>query len=101
MKRRALQVGQPNGTVQVYSGSCYAERPRAFVWRGRPYCVDRVVRQWRTPAGMCFVVLAHEQDEKTGKCMEDQAGKMDPMSWWTLMYDEVRDQWHIRHTTER
>ncbi len=96
-----MQRGQPKGTVQVYSGSCYAERPRAFVWQGRPYHVAEVARQWRTPAGMCFVVAAQELGGASGLTTEDQAGEAYPISWWMLMYDEARDHWYIRRTTRK
>ena len=45
-------------TVECYSGHTYAQEPRAFVWQGRRYVVQKVERAWRTPEGPHFRVIA-------------------------------------------
>jgi len=42
--------------AECYSGTTYAQEPRAFEWEGRRYEVARIVKRWRTPAGPGFRV---------------------------------------------
>jgi hypothetical protein len=43
-------------SVELYSGTVYAERPLACYWQGRRLEVSQVLRSWRTPAGPGFDV---------------------------------------------
>jgi len=63
--------------VECYSGHTYAQRPRAFTWRGRCYQVQAVERAWRTPQGPCFLVRTQEG------------------SGFELVYDEQKDAWFL------
>ena len=49
-------------SVEFYSGSMYAERPRAICWGEERFEVDRVIERWKTPEEMGFLV--HTVDEK-------------------------------------
>lgn len=42
--------------VECYSGSEYAEYPRAFDWQGQRLVVDEVLQRRRTPSGKTFRV---------------------------------------------
>jgi hypothetical protein len=44
--------------VECYAGHRYPERPLAFTWRGERLTVEQVEGQWRTPAGLSFLVRA-------------------------------------------
>lgn len=44
--------------VECYAGYRYPERPLAFTWQGERLAVEQVERQWRTPAGLSFLVRA-------------------------------------------
>ena len=44
--------------VECYSGSEYAEQPRAFTWEGQRLEVVEVLQRWRTPSGKSFRVVA-------------------------------------------
>ena len=48
--------------VEVYSGSTYAEEPRALVWQGQRYRVARIEQRWRTPEGPAFHVTTERGD---------------------------------------
>lgn len=63
--------------VECYSGYTYAQRPRAFTWRGQRYQVEAVERTWRTPQGLCFQVCTQEG------------------SMFELVYDEQKDAWFL------
>ncbi len=63
--------------VECYSGHTYAQRPRAFTWRGQRYQVEAVERTWRTPQGSCFLVRTQES------------------SVFELVYDEQKDAWFL------
>lgn len=63
--------------VECYSGHTYAQRPRAFTWRGQRYQVEAVERTWRTPQGLCFLVRTSE-----GSVFE-------------LVYNEHEDVWFL------
>ena len=69
--------------VECYSGHAYAERPVAFVWGGRRYQVERILKQWRSPRGPGFRVLA-----SGGVPFE-------------LTYDEIKDQWSLKEDPRR
>jgi hypothetical protein len=78
-------------TVQVecYSGYTYAQEPRAFVWRGERYEVQRIVKRWRTPAGPAFrVKVAQPKSQISTRSVQSQIpGLVD------LQYVEIEDQW--------
>lgn len=63
--------------VECYAGYAYPERPTAFVWQGKKRHIDRVLRQWYTPAGLAFRVLTTEGAQLT------------------LLYDQAQDSWHF------
>ncbi|MDY7040390.1 MAG: DUF6504 family protein [Chloroflexota bacterium] len=62
--------------VECYSGRTYAQRPRAFTWRGRRYRVREVERTWRTPQGLHFRVRADQLRAE-------------------LAYNETQDRWML------
>lgn len=64
--------------VNLYSGHTYAERPRAFRWRGEEVAVEEVLAAWREPAGPAFRLRT-------------------PRGTFTLAYDEAADCWWLRH----
>ncbi|MFQ5859533.1 MAG: hypothetical protein ACE5LU_28375 [Anaerolineae bacterium] len=84
---------QTDVTVEAYSGYRYGERPRAFTWQGRRYEVLSVERRWWTPRGVGFVVTTAGG---SGSPEPALGGESRPVEGWELMYDEVRDTWHIR-----
>ncbi|MCR4407394.1 MAG: DUF6504 family protein [Anaerolineae bacterium] len=63
--------------VECYSGHTYAQRPRAFTWRGQRYQVEAVERTWRTPQGLHFRVRTPED------------------SVFELVYNEHEDVWFL------
>lgn len=63
--------------VECYSGYTFAERPMAFVWEGRRYRVERVLRQWRSPDGSGFRVLTFDGAQ------------------FQLAYDKNQDRWFL------
>jgi len=73
-------------TVECYSGHTFAERPTAFVWQGRRYPIQRIVKQWRAPEGPGFRVLAADGAQ------------------FELVYHETQDEWSLgppHHTQEK
>ena len=64
--------------VECHSGYTYAERPTAFVWRGRRYQIAQILKQWRTPDGPAFQVMTPDD------------------SRFTLSYDESKDIWSLK-----
>ncbi len=46
--------------VRCYAGASYPERPVAFEWEGGWLDVIEVRRQFRTPAGLRFEVMAQD-----------------------------------------
>jgi hypothetical protein len=68
--------------VECYSGYAYAERPVAFVWQGRRYKVERVLKQWRAPEGPGFRVITHEGAQ------------------FELLYNESTQEWTCEHKGE-
>jgi hypothetical protein len=42
--------------VKCYSGYRAAERPTSFVWAGKSYAVESIIKQWRTPEERGFLV---------------------------------------------
>ena len=44
--------------IECYSGSEYAEYPRAFVWQAQRLVVVEILQRWRTPTGKNFRVVA-------------------------------------------
>ena len=65
--------------VECYSGHTYAQEPRAFVWQGRRYVVQKVERAWRTPEGLHFRVITVDKDR------------------YELAYNEQADAWSLIH----
>lgn len=63
--------------VECYSGSEYAEYPRAFDWQGRRLEVAQILHRWRTPPGKTFRVLAAD-------------GQV-----YDLGYDEMSQAWQV------
>ena len=47
---------QAGSQVECYSGSEYAEYPRAFDWQGQRLEVEEVLQRRRTPSGKAFRV---------------------------------------------
>jgi len=68
--------------VECYSGYTYAQEPRAVVWRGRRFEVDRIEQRWRTPEGPAFRVATV------------------PGAEFDLLYSEGADRWTIRPAYE-
>jgi hypothetical protein len=66
-------------TVECYSGHTYAQEPRAFIWHGRRYVVQKVERAWRTPEGPHFRVVTDDEDS------------------YELVYKEQADIWSLIH----
>jgi hypothetical protein len=64
--------------VSCYSGHTYAERPATFVWRGRRYVVQRILKQWHSPQGPGFHLVTVEGER------------------FTLTYHKARDQWFLQ-----
>jgi hypothetical protein len=69
--------------VECYSGYTFAERPTAFVWEGRRYLIEEVLKQWRSPEGPGFRVLTAEGTQ------------------FELTYDATQDQWSLRSPAPR
>ena len=63
--------------VECYSGYTFAERPTAFVWRGRRYQVERILKRWRSPQGAGFRVVT--------------AGG----AQFELIYSATQDEWSL------
>ncbi len=63
--------------VQTYSGGRLHERPRRFVWQGVWLEVAQVLKQWRTPEELVFLVASSE-------------GKP-----FLLRYAETVDRWRV------
>jgi len=42
--------------VEAYAGASYPERPTAVWWQGQRLDVTQVLRSWRTPDGLHFLV---------------------------------------------
>ena len=51
---------QAGSHVECYSGSEYAEYPRAFEWQAARLKVADVLQRRRTPSGKAFRVLADD-----------------------------------------
>ena len=49
--------------VEAYAGGSYPERPTAVWWQDQRLEVEQVVRSWRTPDGLHFLV----EIEKIGR----------------------------------
>lgn len=46
--------------VEAYAGASYPERPTAVWWQDQRLEVEQVVRSWRTPDGLHFLVEIEE-----------------------------------------
>lgn len=67
--------------VECYSGSRYAERPKAFYWEGSRLEVEAVDVEQRTPSGRFFRVRTWDKGV------------------YDLIYDEVRDDWQVKQVS--
>lgn len=63
--------------VECYSGVRFAERPSAFQFLGRRHVVEEVVKTWRSPSVLNFVVRT-----RSGGTFQ-------------LAYNEASDQWTV------
>jgi hypothetical protein len=63
--------------VSCYSGYTFAQEPRAILWEGRRYEVERVEQRWRTPDGPGFRVEV------------EQGMSFD------IQYHELEDRWSV------
>ncbi len=74
-----IENGRPDVVaVECYSGYAYAERPVTFVWRGRRYQIEQILKRWRSPEGPGFWVLASGDVR------------------FELIYSEANDEWALR-----
>ncbi len=62
--------------VKCYSGHTYAQRPEAFLWRGRWHQVQRVEMEWQEPGLRRFIVVT-EAGAEFHLCYDEQQG-----TWW-------------------
>jgi hypothetical protein len=53
-------LSEPLDPVECYSGSEYAERPRALYWQGERLEIAEIEESWLTPGGKRFRVRAGE-----------------------------------------
>jgi hypothetical protein len=68
--------------VECYSGSRYAERPRAFYYEDRRWQVVDVLRTEQHPGRRLFTVRTLEGD------------------LFNLIYDEAFDRWRIERSSQ-
>ncbi len=66
-----------SGRVECYSGSTYAQEPRALWWQGQRYEVARIIARWRALREVGFRV-------------ETESGQP-----FALPYDENQDRWEV------
>lgn len=45
-----------NNYVEAYAGGSHPETPRTVIWAGQRYAVQTVLKRWREPHGLGFVV---------------------------------------------
>jgi hypothetical protein len=64
--------------VECYSGHTFAQEPRAVIWEGHRYEVERVEQRWRTPEGPGFRVQVEEGIT------------------FDIRYYELEDRWSVR-----
>jgi hypothetical protein len=64
--------------VTCRSDFTYAQQPVALTWQGQPYEVIQVMDRWRSPTGLHFRVLSHDNRV------------------FMLTYHEAEDQWSIQ-----
>ncbi|UCH59926.1 MAG: hypothetical protein JSV61_00200 [Anaerolineales bacterium] len=72
-----MRENEVGGFVECYSGSVYAEHPTAFYWQGIHLQVQEVIRRWREPGKMFFLVRTAGDE------------------LFELTYDEQADLWLI------
>ena len=63
--------------VACRSDSLYPERPVAFYYEGKRWCVVKIITRWRSPGFRHFRVLVEEE------------------SVFELVYDETEDRWQV------
>lgn len=71
-----------NDTVTCYSGARFAERPRSFQYGGESMEVGEVVRMWREPEELIFVVRTPDR------------------RLFRLAYEEAIDRWHVEEMVD-
>ncbi len=64
--------------VETYSGQRLHERPQRFTWLGAWLEVRRVLRAWREPEHLCFIVTANDSQR------------------YLLKYFPRRDVWEVQ-----
>ena len=64
--------------VECYSGYTFAKRPTAFIWLGKRYQIERVLKQWRSPLGPCFQVVTSDGEQ------------------FEVIYNEPKDEWSAK-----
>ena len=70
-------TGLNNPIVKCYSGHTYAEEPRAFMWEGEEYMVEKIEKAWLEPGERHFRVWAGDN------------------KLFQLCYNETNDRWSI------
>ncbi|MCD6473021.1 hypothetical protein J7K55_07950 [Candidatus Aerophobetes bacterium] len=63
--------------VECYSGYKYADRPEAFVWKGKRYRIKNILKRWREEQGEFFIVEVEEGEK------------------YTISYNEKEDRWSL------
>jgi hypothetical protein len=53
----------PGDQVSYFSGYTYAQRPVSFTWNDRPYQVETVLGEWKTPDKKIFLVRTTSGEE--------------------------------------
>ena len=62
--------------VEAYSGYRYGQYPKVIIIDEKR-CDVEVIESYRTPEGVCFIVLVDDKKMK-------------------LFYDELKDEWHLK-----
>jgi hypothetical protein len=70
-----------SGEVWTYSGSTYAEQPRALRWEGQRLEINAVLDRWQSPGSKGFHVRSED-------------GRV-----FRLVYDEVSEEWDVNLIT--
>lgn len=66
--------------VSCYSGTRYAERPTAFRFDDQQLAVSQVLRQWREPDSLHFVVLVPDgRHFQLSLCTHSGHWRVDPV----------------------
>jgi hypothetical protein len=71
--------------VECYSGYTYAQEPRAFLWHGERYQVERIINRWRTPQGPGFrVEISRISDSDPPSSRVVNLAYLEDEGQWTL-----------------